>query len=426
MPSTGSSSSAPAVDPAAGAADVIVGIGAYNNAGTIGDVAGAVRGGLRAHVPALASRIVLAEGGSTDGTPEVVRDALGPDAERLVQVDYPVHPVDLLEAAYHGLPGRPRALEAIFRTARDLGARACVVIDASVATLAPDWIGALLEPVLNEGFDFVAPRYARTPPEGALTKSIVYPLFRALYGLRVRQPMAGDFGCSARLVDHFLTQEGWQDGPRGLGVDIWTTTVAACDGFRLCEAMLGVRRHQSREDAPDLSTTIVQVVGALFFEQARRVEFWQRVRGSAPVPAFGAAVGVPADPGEDLARLIESFRLGYRELRDVWATILPPATIIALKKLVMAPGQGFDMDDELWARIVYDFAIGYRLRVLRQDHVLRALTPLYLGWMASFLGRVASGTAADADERIERLCEAFERQKPYLISRWRWPERFNA
>ena len=31
----------------------------------------------------------------------------------------------------------------------------------------------------------------------------------------------------------------------------------------------------------------------------------------------------------------------------------------------------------------------------------------------------------EVEERTERLCSAFETQKGYLISRWRWPDRFN-
>ncbi|MDE3153845.1 MAG: glycosyl transferase family 2 [Acidobacteriota bacterium] len=405
---------------------MVIGVGAYNNAATIGPVMEAVQAGLQRHQPAVESCIVLAEGGSTDGTPDVVRHALGPRAGRLVQVAYPVHPADLLEAAYHGLPGRPQALAAIFRTAAALGARACAVVDASVASLGADWIAALIEPALDGGFDFVAPCYARAPQEGALTRSIVYPLFRALYGVRLHQPAGGEFGCSRALLDHLLAQDGWQDGGHGVGVDIWTTTAAVCGGFKVCETRLGPRRHVSRDDAPDLSATIVQVIGALFTEQARRAEVWQRIRGSAGVPAFGTSPAVPEAPPVEVSQLVESFRLGYRELRDVWAAVLPPATIIALKRLVVGSAGAFAMDDELWARIIYDFAVGHRLRVLRPDHLLGALTPLYLGWLASFLGEVGTGDAAVVDERIERLALAFERQKPYLISRWRWPERFNA
>jgi hypothetical protein len=32
---------------------------------------------------------------------------------------------------------------------------------------------------------------------------------------------------------------------------------------------------------------------------------------------------------------------------------------------------------------------------------------------------------AAAEERIETLARAFESDKPYLVSRWRWPDRFN-
>ncbi|MGH9371982.1 MAG: hypothetical protein ACRD15_10680, partial [Vicinamibacterales bacterium] len=73
---------------------------------------------------------------------------------------------------------------------------------------------------------------------------------------------------------------------------------------------------------------------------------------------------------------------------------------------------------------VYDFALGHRLRVITRDHLLRSLTPLYLGWLASFVLEVRFAPPDEAHARIERLCLAFEAEKPYLISQWRWPERF--
>jgi hypothetical protein len=58
-----------------------------------------------------------------------------------------------------------------------------------------------------------------------------------------------------------------------------------------------------------------------------------------------------------------------------------------------------------------------------REHVLRSLTPLYSGWLASFILQVHDATPEQLDERIERVCLAFEAEKRYLISRWRWPER---
>ena len=83
------------------------------------------------------------------------------------------------------------------------------------------------------------------------------------------------------------------------------------------------------------------------------------------------------------------------------------------------------MPDELWVRIIYDFALGHRLRTINRDHLLRAMTPLYLGWVASFAFELEAAGPAVVERRRENLCEAYESLKPYLVSRWRWPDRFN-
>jgi hypothetical protein len=127
----------------------------------------------------------------------------------------------------------------------------------------------------------------------------------------------------------------------------------------------------------------------------------------------------------DVGRMSELFRLGTRDLLEVWSLILPPATLFELRKLATLPQDQFRMPDELWARSVYDFALGHRLRTINRDHLLRAMTPLYLGWVVSYALEMQNATVKAAEQRIERLCQAFETAKPYLVSRWRWPDRFN-
>jgi hypothetical protein len=195
------------------------------------------------------------------------------------------------------------------------------------------------------------------------------------------------------------------------------------------EAALGARTHHTREEeALDLGTTVTQVVGSLLADLESRAARWQRTRGSTAVQRLGTspAAAPPQTLNVDLERLIESYRLGYRELRDIWTWVLPPRTIVDLRKLLDLPSSQFHLDDELWARIVYDFALGYRLRVLPRDHLLRSLVPLYSGWLASFILQVLDASLEAVDQRVEDLCAVFERQKPYLISRWRWPERLRT
>jgi hypothetical protein len=126
--------------------------------------------------------------------------------------------------------------------------------------------------------------------------------------------------------------------------------------------------------------------------------------------------------------MLESFRLAYTNLHEIWSLVLPPNSLLGLKKLSLMPAAGFRMPDALWARIVYDFVLAYRLRTINRGHLLGALTPLYLAWVASHLLLTTPGAGPDTvapEAHIETLTTAFEADKPYLVSRWRWPDRFN-
>ena len=123
--------------------------------------------------------------------------------------------------------------------------------------------------------------------------------------------------------------------------------------------------------------------------------------------------------------MVESFQLGNRELQEVWGLVLPPSTLFELRKLARLPVEQFRIPDELWVRIVYDFAIAHRLRTISRDHLLRSMTPLYLGWVASYAQDLKASGAPTSEGRLERLSLAYEVGKPYLVSRWRWPDRFN-
>jgi hypothetical protein len=426
MASTGSSSSVVTSEATSAQVDIVVGLTSCNDAATVEAIAVALHDGVR-YFPGASSRFVVADCGSADDTVARVRNSLNGVGE-VVEVASTPTTTDLLELPYHKIPGKARALHGILTTAKGLGARACVVLDAGIETVTAQWVERLTSPVLTHGFDLIAPFYRRHPYEGALTKGIVYPMFRALYGVRLRQPAAGEFACSSRLLDRFLDEDLWDRDGSQVGIDLWLASAAASGDFRIGEAALGVRHHHTRaEETVDLGTTVTQVVGALFADLENRVERWQRVRGSVSVEQFGDLAADARPPiSIDHDRLIESYRLGYQELRDIWTSILPPRSILDLRQLMDKPAASFRFDDGLWARIIYDFAVGYRLRVLAREHILRSLVPLYLAWLASFIIEVRDRTDDEVALRLERVCAAFEAQKPYLISKWRWPERLRT
>ena len=124
--------------------------------------------------------------------------------------------------------------------------------------------------------------------------------------------------------------------------------------------------------------------------------------------------------------MLEAFRLAYSNLHEVWSLVLPPHSLLGLKRLSVTPAESFNMPDSLWARIVYDFLLAFRLRTINRGHLLGALTPLYLAWVASHVLQIGqTGAGRNPEQHIEAVAAAFEADKPYLVSRWRWPDRFN-
>jgi len=420
MAITGSNSSAATSEATAATADVVVGLATHNHASTAGAVVRDARASLERLLSSLRWCIIAADGGSTDGTLERMREAAG-DTGALVEVQYPLKPSDALEVPYHGLAGRARALQAIFSEARARQARACLVLDARSAASSTDWLHAI-DRLTAEELDFVAPVYRRHPATAGLLHGLVSPVFRALYGVRLVSPLAGEFACSRRFIEAVLGDPIWETDSAQRGIDLWLSTAAVTGGFHVGQANVGARPGDEGQDV-DVATTVAQVVGALFTDMEPRVQVWQRIRGSRAVPQL-AERRATESPSVDPAPLLESFQLGAGALQDVWAEVLPPMAILQWRRLAVQPLDGFRVDDALWARTIYDFAMGHRLRVIARDHLLRSLTPMYLAWLASFILQVRHTTAAEAEARIERLGLAFETEKPYLISQWRWPERF--
>jgi len=245
-----------------GEADILVGIPSYNNADTIAHVVHAVTAGLAKYFPKAKAVLVNADGGSIDGTQQVVADA-GIDLGALL-VSAEISPLRKIVTSYLGIPGKGSAFRTIFEVARRLKTKACAVVDSDLRSITPEWMELLVGPILNEGYDYVAPYYLRHKYDGTITNSIVYPLTRMLYGVRIRQPIGGDFGFSGGLVEHYLDKQVWDSEVAKFGIDIWMTTEAIASGARVCQSFLGAKIHNPKDPTQDLSTMLVEVIGALF------------------------------------------------------------------------------------------------------------------------------------------------------------------
>ena len=361
----------------------------------------------------------------------------GSDINRTLLADHVEllsYPLPTAEGATSPWAQTAAAEAALLALAAEQQAQTTVLVHPDLSALAPEAFMQLAAPVQAGQADLVVASYQQGPFDSLLNHAILAPLTRALYGKRVRFPLAPDLALSPRMAAR-LAMSGHSAAGSGTPV-LWPTTVAAGIDAAVYEADLPLQ-HPSPVAEMELSAVIAQLVGSCFAEMETHAPLWQRVR-SAPggtvisrrgvfPPAISTAT--VADP-IDTAPMVSSFLLGSRSLQSVWGTVLPPVTLLDLRRLTQLTPGNFRMPDELWVRILYDFALGYRLRTINRAHLLGALTPLYLGWVASYINEAAADPSPQAQalysqERTEQLARAFEDGKPYLVRRWRWPDRFN-
>src|SRR5688572_2435568 len=232
----------------------MVGIPSFRSAGTIGYVVRAAHAGLVQYFPELRPVLVNADADSSDGTQRVVVEAEPPDYVEQILLVRPQNRLTRMTLTYptvDGVSGKGAAVRTMLEIAAALKVQALVLVDADLRSITPEWIELLAGPILKGGFDFVAPLYVRHRFDGTITNQIAYPLTRALYGYRIRQPIGGDFGLSGDLVRRLVVADGWDEEVSRFGIDIWLTTAALTGGFAISQARLGAKIHDARDPAAD-------------------------------------------------------------------------------------------------------------------------------------------------------------------------------
>jgi glucosylglycerate synthase len=308
-----------------------------------------------------------------------------------------------------------------YQLAEKNGARAILILGQESASLRVSALRDLANAILESQTDLAVPRYELPSNAGLINSAILYPLTRALIASRARFPLAIDLGLSLRMAERLAAAaQRFTSANQGETL-LWPVNEAAVAGFAVHEVDAGPRVVPQPTD-PDINTLLASVTGSLFADIEAKAAYWQRPRQLPPSRSFWPQIS-STDGAADITAMLDAFRLAYSNLQEIWSLVLPPNSLLGLKRLSVTEGSAFRMPDNLWARIVFDFLIAYRLRTINRGHLLGALIPLYLAWVAGHINVTASGI--DPERHIEAVATAFEADKPYLVARWRWPDRFN-
>lgn len=390
-------------------AEIIVGIPSYNEAENIAFPTDVVSRGLLDFFPNKKAVIINVDNHSPDGTGEIFMQT--PTKIPKIYISTPAH-----------IKGKGNNFRNLFRAAVELKARAIIVVDADLKSITPQWVRYLGEPLMGR-FDYVTPIYVRYKYDGTITNHIAYPMLRTLFGLRVRQPIGGDFGFSGKLARAFLAEKLWNDKIAHFGIDIWMTTIAIARGFNVCQAFLGTpKTHKVKDPAADLSKMFVQVVSTLFDLMIEYEYLWKYTSESRPSSIYGFGLGVDEKPPSievNTSILYKNFKEGYSRNESCYDKILSVPQAMEVKKLLAIKSKDqFYYPSNLWARILFDFAIAYRNKVVDCQELVEALIPFYHSRILSYVNKSIHMETREAEEYLENISRIFEAEKYYLMERW--------
>lgn len=412
------STSGPDMDWPADTVEIMIGLLTLNNASSIESLLKSTVEGLRQFFPHASALLVNCDAGSQDDTSGIITRF----AEGLI----PVRIVSNAAGTYahltreSGFPGRDESIHNFCLTAQRLRPRVCLMVEGQLRSLSPGWVERLGKPVYEGSEDYVVPLYRRHRYEGTLATNLLYPLTRALYGKRLRYPSGGAYGLSGTFAGDLITRSTWRGAAGKYSVDSRLTTAALAGGYRVCHASLGTRDQETKLGSVDLSMVLAQTVGGIFHSMEEYESSWEKIKESSEVPLYGEPESAP-DPGPlHTGRMVSGFKQGLRDLLPLWELILSQDTVAQILALDIQDPDEFRFPPSLWVHTVYDFALAYHNQTLHREHMLKALTPLYLGRTASFVLETQHGDSSEVERTVEKLCREFESSKSYLVEQWRW------
>lgn len=389
-------------------ADIVVGIPSYNEASSISVPTQQADKGLCKYYGERSAVIINCDNHSPDDT----RHAFMQTATKTPKIYL---------ATEEGTRGKGNNLRNLFGKAVDLSAKAVIVVDADLKSMTPLWIRNLGEPLFDD-YHFVSPLYVRHKYDGTITNNIAYPLTRALYGRRVRQPIGGDYGISGELARIYATEDFWDEAIAEFGIDIWMTTTALRNRMAVIQSFMGRPKiHKPKDAVAVVDDLFADVVITIFELMCRYESFWKEVKWSRPTAVFGFGMGeleMPPPVEVDVNILSSKFGNGLSEHWDLYKTVLDSQNINKLEEVASLPSDCFEFPTGLWAKVLYDFAIAYKNRKAAREDLTGGLAALYYGKTLSFVLETQAMNTQQVEEFIEDQCVQFEKNKSYLLERW--------
>jgi hypothetical protein len=385
--------------------EIIVGVLCKDVETTVLNVLNVINEGLYRYFPDYKKVVVIAEGGSADKTSEVI------------DLFQPYNSIGKIVTSDITGGGKGAGVMTILEVAHEIGAKCVVLMDGDLLSIKPGWIQTISNPIIYGRSDLTVPYYIRDKNDGVITNNLVYPFTRALYGIDIRQPIAGEFALSKNLYEVLRKHPLF---PPDFGVDIFIVTVAAAEGMKVKEGLYSLKIHESTtrylEPEKFLIPMFRKVTGSMFDLAKHYENYWKGRSLNKQKMFYRECFSQKPIPVKiDINSLKKSFIDEFTHSKEKMRRVLPDDIIVDLDKIVI---NGDSFDSEIWTEIVYNFAAAYKKAENDQDKydLLNSLKTLWIGRFASYAIEAKDMDINEAETVIQKQAEIFEEKFNYLRS----------
>ena len=381
-------------------AEIAVVIPSYKEADSIAYPTRVVAEGLNKYFPDKKSVIINADNASPDKTEEVFLET--PTGVPKIYISTPPN-----------TPGKGWNFANAFRKIYCLKSRAIVCVDADLLSITPEWVKYMVDPILQQGFDYLTPLYSRHKYDGTITNNICYPLIYGIFGQDIRQPIGGDFALSAGLARH-LVSVPWHRTTHQYGVDIFMTMQALLGGFKIAQVGLGAKIH--KPSAPKLGPMFLQVVSTALLTVADNFRTWRSVKSVAETPVFGLQELARAqDLDVDREMIRHNALEGYRASADALKEYLSPEVARRVEQ-TFAEADGPRIDTDFWVDVLFDVIAAFS-DCDDTARLVESMRGLYWGRVWSFMNETWELTSAECEGPIRQQGQRVFQRRGELIER---------
>ena len=386
--------------------DIMVGVLCKDVEATVLNVLNVINEGLYRYFPDYNKAIVICEGGSADKTVEAI------------SLFQPYNSIKKLVTNDITDGGKGAGVMTIFEIAHEAEAKSVVLMDGDLLSIKPEWVETISNPIVYGRADLTVPYYIRDKNDGVITNNLVYPFTRALYGIDIRQPIAGEYALSKNLYE-FLREHPLF--PPDFGIDIFILTVAAAEGMYVKEGLFSLKIHESTthylEPEKFLIPMFRKVTGSMFeiasyYEDHWKNKSYEYFKSKFHRECFSQK---PIPVKINIENMRKSFKDEFVSSKDVMAHYLPKEIMDDLENIVE---KDILFDSELWAEVVYNYAAAYKKAEREPDKylLLDSLKTLWIGRFVSYAEETKDMDINEAEKILQKQAEVFEAKINYLRS----------